>query len=101
MKVVVNDDVYTRLPFNWQTPLGYLIAMYAQSLAVYYTLVCATLNLGLLGGLCWLFISFVEEISQDLSILNVDKLAKQNHQDLLKSYSNIVQTYEDVKQLSA
>lgn len=92
---------YIRLPFNWKTPLGYLIALLALALAAYFTLVCATSNLCLLGGSCRLFISFIDDISQDLSVLNKFKSENRCGKDVLKCYCNIIQTYEDVKQLSA
>lgn len=91
---------YTRLPFNWRTPLGYAIALSVQGLAAYFTLVSISTVVCFLVGSCWLFISFIKEVSEDLCVLYDDKSAKRNHADLSKYYSNIIQTYADVKQLS-
>lgn len=97
---IINDFFYIRLPFNWKTPLGYLIAQLAQTLAAYFTLVCLASVLCFLVGSCWLFITFIEDITQNLFVWNNDKTANRNHEDRLKCYCNIIQSYVDVNQLS-
>lgn len=80
--------------------MGYLVALLAQAFDAYFTLVCAASIICFVVGSCWLFVSFVKDVSQDIFVLNDDKSAKRTHTDLLKYYSDLIQAYADVKQLS-
>lgn len=51
-------------------------------------------------GSCWLFISFIKDIEKDLTILRVKKSSRKKGTALTARFSEIVQEYSEVKQLS-
>lgn len=95
-----------RLPFNWRTPLGYLMALILQAASTYVTLLSVSPSIILLVGSCWILILFIHDITNDLS-----KLSAIKHDQLLSSGKNtngkikrrfckIVRNFSDVKELS-
>lgn len=92
---------FSRYPFDWKTPFGYLLAWLAQ---------CATApTLGsiyiqfpnLLIGSCWLFIFIAEDVTQDVTAFNVivkATTANKNRVELTKRFSAMVQIYLDANQ---
>lgn len=91
---------FSRMPFNWRTPLGYLIAYVSESSAIYSALFCATPIICFLFGLCLFCVSMVKDLSADLSLSIVGGTSKPNRDQLKKSFCQIVQSFVDVKQLS-
>lgn len=91
-----------RLPFNWRTPFGYLVALTAQSLAAVSTLLCGTTAMSFGIGTCWLFINMAKDIISDFEQLNVaDYSKKTSPTKAMQHFCNIVQCYADLKQLSS
>ena len=72
-----------------------------QGSAAFSSLFCGGHVSCLLIGFCWLSIAIVEDISSDLLELDFScgKL-NQNHQLMKQRFSNIIQLYSEVKQLS-
>lgn len=90
------------LPFNWQTPCGYLIALLTQFAAAFAVLSSASAVLGFLVGSCLLFIDTVRDITTDLKLLNDDQSSSErsNNQRIKVRFCNIVKIYSNAKQLS-
>lgn len=89
-----------RLPFNWKTPFGYMIAtifFLAATCAVLYAL---TLTLSFYAGACYFFISFSKDISNDVPLLIVGGKSKRSHQKMKARFCKIIQLNSTVKQLS-
>lgn len=80
-----------RLPFNHQTPIGYIVALFAQTASLVVVLMCATVMIGFLIGSYWSFILFIDDIANEMSCLKLDKTLN----------GNMVQLYTDVKQLGS
>lgn len=75
-----------------------MIALIAQSIPIYCTLFCAHSTISFLIGSCWLIVSFVNDITNDLPLLNVGGASNRN--EITKRFCRIVEFYMDVKQLS-
>lgn len=95
-----NFEFNRRWPFDWKTPLGYLMAWLVQSA------MCATAGLtdivffNLIFGSCWLFIHMSEDTTMDLAAFNTDITSnrKKIRPQTMKSFCDIVQLYTDAKQ---
>lgn len=89
-----------RLPFNWKTPFGYLIALLFETVAMF------GVNLGsvpigcFLLGTCWLVMAFVDDIINDISILNGYGKSMRDAWKVKPQFHFIVQNIADAKQLS-
>lgn len=77
-----------------------MIGLFAQAISAYYALVCVCSTLCFLVGSIWLFIAFIEDISQELSMLDVDQKIDAKQTDKLQRFCHVIQLYSDVKQLS-
>lgn len=91
------------MPFNWKTPLGYLIAISLEFAGAYVSTTFATILYPLFIGSCFLVKTCVEDITSDLHPLNVDdKIAwRKKHAEAMKVIlCNAVQHHSDMKQLS-
>lgn len=89
-----------RLPINWKTPLGYLICWGAESVTAILILFCTTPCICFLNGTSWLFISFVQDIANDLEQLNGDQFSNRCDQVTTEYFRSITKSYTHVKQLS-
>lgn len=89
-----------RLPFNWKTPFGYVIAVIFISAACFATLYVLTLTLSFYASSCWLFIFYVKDISNDVSFLAVGGQSNRCHRKMKERFCKIVQLNSIVKQLS-
>lgn len=90
-----------RLPFNWRTPLGYLVALFAQFTGSFAVLFSALTVFSFLVGSCWLFYTISRDINQDLKCLKCKKSSDGNDRSLKIHFYHIVQVYLDAKQLSS
>lgn len=59
----------------------------------------STPTLGFYAGSCWLFVAFIEDITNDLELLNVDGASSHHHKKVKKYFGQIIQLHTDVKQL--
>lgn len=94
--------LYHRLPFiDWRTPVGYLIALLCESLAVYVNVLCAIPCICSIIGTCWIAITCVKDVANDLPSLTIDnKRSLQNRKKVKEHFCNFVQSYLDLKELS-
>lgn len=92
---------FNRLPFNWRTPFGYLIAQLSIAISYISILACLILTLCFYVSSCWLFATFAKDITNDLDLLNAFGASDRSHSKLQEHLSNIIQSHIDVKQLSS
>lgn len=91
-----------RLPFNWKTPLGYVIALFMQVIGTYYTsaggvpIACSVI------GCCLLLKTFVEDITRDLAHFEANNTFHdfKSQSKILKHLKYLVKSFTMVKQLS-
>lgn len=91
--------IHLRLPFNWHTPFGYAIALFAQFTAAFAVLYATSTILCFLVGSCWLFIVIIRDITSDLLESNRIEMYKSSNQDLKMRFRSIVEFYLDGKQM--
>lgn len=93
------------LPFNAKTPFGYLIALAAETATTFVTVFSFVPIISFFVGSAWLAITFIEEITNDLTELNlITKASHQNNNnnnELKERFCYIIRFYSDTKQLSA
>lgn len=94
----------SRLPFDWKTPLGYLATLSLEFIGAFYTAMFLVAIACFLVGSCWLLISFIEDITSDLSLLTENNETSDGTSDgtsdVIVRFYEIVQFYSDVEQLS-
>lgn len=96
--------VCERLPFDWRTPSGYLVAWLTQCVEGASIVATDILFLGIVFGSSWLFIVIAEDITYDVIAFNnlVTTLKTEDndsdHAELIKRFCDIIQQYMDAKQ---
>lgn len=93
-------DLCLRLPYDWKTPLGYSLAMLEQSIAAYSSCASVVSMGSFFIGCCWLIISFVKDITNELNLLNDNATSGQSDGKLLMDFIKVVKRHANVKQLS-
>lgn len=89
-----------RLPFNWKTPLGYSLALLGFFTAMYATLLSNCPIVPSVISSCWLIITFITDIKNELSQLNATVTRKVNQRKFKKRLCVIIQQFSVIKQLS-
>lgn len=89
-----------RLPYNWRTPLGYLVTLIIQTVASLSCILSIVPAICLLVGLCWLIISFVEDVTNDLNALNIGQNTERSRRIMKERFCSIIQLHMELKQLS-
>lgn len=100
--------VFKRLPFDWKTPIGYIITLAFLYATTFFALSCLIPILSLVIGCGWFALIFTEEIQNDVKTLNKicqkssDKKHKKhrNIQKFEESFIIIMQDYSALKELS-
>lgn len=91
----------SRLPFNWKTPFGYVIAMIIFAEVTFYILCCGVIGVCLLFGSCWLIQSIVQDIAHDMNALDVPKKKwQQNRMEMRIMFNNLIDDFSHAKELS-
>lgn len=62
-----NTQISNRFPFNWQTPVGYPIALLTQCAGTFSGLICFVPIPCLFIGSSWLISSFIEDVTIELN----------------------------------
>lgn len=89
-----------RFPFNWKTPFRFFIALLVQSASLFAILFGITPLMCFLIGTCYLIVTIVEDITNELAPLNADEVLNRHERELTEHLSKIVQLHADAKQLS-
>lgn len=96
-------NFFLRLPFNWRTPHGYLIALSIESIVITCIIFSSFPHICFFIGSCWSISSFMDDIHSDLAVLIVTKkrLNRNDEKKFKQTISNIVQDVTDAKELSS
>lgn len=89
-----------RVPFNWRTPIGYLVYVVFYIATGLSLTLSATATLSFCIGSFLLLISFVEDATNDLARLNVDEKSKSYDIDVKIHFHTAVHAYSDLQELS-
>ena len=89
-----------RWPFNDKTPIGFLFASFFGDAGSFSIIIVYLSAISLLLGSCWLFISFAEDIENDLNVLNIRRRSSRSSTQMKQHLCDIVKVYSDVQELS-
>lgn len=95
-----NFFLHLRLPFNWRTPFGYLIAFLCEFASAYATCLYSGALGNLLVSSCYVEICIVKDITIDLIAMNRCEKFEGNQMEIRMRFCDVVQLYSDAKQLS-
>lgn len=88
-----------RLPFDWHTPFGYLVAFFCQYIGSACIMTGYIQFFSLLFGSFWLFIVIADDMTNELATLNnIVKTTNGNRMELMKRFCHIIQTYADAQE---
>lgn len=89
-----------RLPFDWRTPHGFILAFLYEVITDTVASLTYVPLISFFVGSCWLFIAFVRDITDDLFILYKNVKSRKNNIALTKQFCKIVKIYSNTKELS-
>lgn len=96
-----NAFFLSRFPFNWKTPLGYLIAFSSQCLQAYATISSLLPMICYLAGSCWLLVHFARDSTHDLSLFTINSSPNKDAEGRMKEqFCNIIKFHGDLIELS-
>lgn len=95
-----NSSSFFRLPYNSKTPLGYACTMLGMFTTSYASLMINSPLMSFMVGACWLIITFVKDIGNDLYELNTKQARKINREKFKKRFCNIIRQFCVIEQLS-
>lgn len=93
-------NVFDRLPFNWKTPVGYLVAIFTQSAGTYAAIISGVTSMAFLISSCWLFVCIAKDITTDLPLLDCSEKSTRHDPTMKRRFCSIIQMYADARQLS-
>lgn len=90
------------MPFDTNTPLGYMLSMAIQVADVYCLAICGYPSICFLLGGCWLWKTTMMDIANDLSHLQRDdsEISIEDRIELKSHFGNIIRNISYAKQLS-
>lgn len=84
------------MPINWRTPHWYLFILICEAATAFYTCLFFSASSCFFLGSCWMLISFVEDITNDVPLLNEPdegpNKIKAHFYDIIRSYSDAKQS---------
>lgn len=102
--------LHFRLPYNWKTPITYLLTLLIECANAYFLTINIVPVLCFFMGSCALLITFVEDITMDLALLDFAKIEAKSTSSKAKEeikpkiatehFCNIIERLSDTKQLS-
>lgn len=96
----------TRLPFDWDTPFGYLMAVGFEYILFFSFFSMLIPDLCLTFGTSWLFDAYIDEIIRKLNVLSNGSQADGedptvNHRDMRAIFCDVIQEISQVKEFSS
>lgn len=91
----------SRSPFNWRTPIGFLIIYTIQSAAVIFSCHLCTCYIVTFTAPCYMVFTFCNEIKDEIHSLEESNKARQKSVELMKRVGDIVEFHAAAKQLSS
>lgn len=89
------------LPYNFKTPFNFLVTIIAMAFSMISLILSFIATVSFLIGSCWLFISFMKDLTNDLGFLNVGgSKTNESRRKMKQRFCKIIQDYLSVKELS-
>lgn len=93
---------FYRFPFDWRTPLGYVVAVAFEFISFFGLISNVTPSACFALGSCiWSNHVFVTQIIPNVYNLNVMSTGRRDFRAIKKLFNDIVQDYADIKEFSA
>lgn len=88
-----------RLPFNWETAMGYLTAFSMQAIIVYNINISSPCQLSFLAGSCEMLITFARDLQAKLVQINeiIEFKSERNQLKLTQKLHEFIQTHSEIK----
>lgn len=93
-------SVFLRLPFDWKTPYGYMIAFFIEFGTFYYILVISACYLSFLSGACETLISFAVDLKSEINGLNGNLEMNDNSMNIHRRVFDIVEFHSTLMQFT-
>lgn len=90
----------SRMPFDWKTPLGYLIAYLSGIPVIYYIIRFSTCTMTFPAASCGIMIAFSKDIRAELAAINQQSKNRENDAKVMKKVCEIVGFHSVARQLS-
>lgn len=91
----------SRLPFDWKTPFGYLLASTIQFASAYCLVMFAAFRLTLFIASCWTLMATADDIKGHLNSFDrIIKSDENNKKKLKEKFHQFITLDVDAKQLS-
>lgn len=97
----LSSHLILRLPFDYKTPFGFLLLSFVQIPWAFCIVFSAVPVISFFIGSCWLFTSFVKDVTNDLHQLNLAGKSKRGRMNVKERFCNLVQVYTNLKELSS
>lgn len=65
-----NNLIFLRYPFNWKTPIGYMMIVFYQSVVTYLTASILFYSMLMTVAHCMFIVSFCTDVKNDIRMLN-------------------------------
>lgn len=88
-----HQTLFSRLPFNWRSPLLYFIPLAIEYAASYCIVFTSSCNFAYDTGFCAYFLDFVDDIKLKTDLLNETVAAKEKHAILHKKLCEFIQAH--------
>lgn len=89
-----------RMPFDWRTEFGYLIAIIVDCNGVFCSAVCYIPIYSIFVGSCLTFALLIDDITNEVPNLKMDLSLNENHPKFRALFCNTVRRVADARQLS-
>lgn len=89
------------MPFNWKSPLGYLVAYSIEFTSAFFLLRVFACTLGFFTASCEILIGFAEDIKQQIHGLNQINDIRKAQAEFLEKFHEFIQLDSSAKQFSA
>lgn len=90
-----------RFPFNWKTPFGYAIALLSLCACSFASPFSGCGTVLFMIGSCWLTVTFIKDIKNDLSRLNAnDMTSNTTYGQLKRQFRECIREFSTIKELS-
>lgn len=86
-----------RMPFSWKTPSGYMIAFLDELVSDIVGTATYVPLISFIVGSCWLLITFIKDISSDLSSIEAEEISNKTVDDSKKLLCKIIKFYTDIR----
>lgn len=93
--------ILTWFPFNWRNPFGFFLAVSIQYIICTYVFIFVSCTVDLGFGTFLLVTTFTKDIENNARTINECGKNEKTHSQTLETISTFIQSYLDVKQLSA